>query len=965
MRLDPPQVWLRQYWCHVGGFTAADVHPRFFVRKDAVEGVSYALCSHVARYDSIGATTKPVDRVYSHHHNCMSRNGKQLPIYDDMRRVGIHQYWFVVLYSIRAPLKDVMLVESALQQLLLPTSNVAVRSKSLPVDRILKGFRPIMRFRNAPRNDWKSSKQAQKFTNVSLGISSHLLSDLLSSVLHSGMRCAIFQVSPGQFSLQDSIKHVWSYRFSVVQFSVEHWESKPMPLVVAMRKKKWAAATQLIVLSLLAAPHDAIMHRFCWLCVRKPIVLYDLKRITPDCMLGLYMSAYLYLSAKPAQFLRNRIDASCRHIYGFMLSTRPTLKIPRDKSVSKVVAAQFLRWLIQQLPLHTAVIAWFCSRAQIVFTSPKSLGEVILNHRQTARSMKISCAPACTCSVFPFPRNAEGCVETRASHPSVLLFCGPLIGMNLTTKLLSDGQVALSTLQKSMDILQDSFVRQVVTHDTWGKAVLVPWLKQQCDLAVKTIWKPIEVVDSLFTHTEAVRINSQLNGLVVLPLDRNINAAYLMCPTVFWSRFKATYWDSPCYTHLHTEEKFFVSKMRSSYMQHGFHKVVPMTAGGTLGSSYILPKNKNPAKSRPIVNTKGMPGRKMSSVVSAVLMLLISKAVTFMHFNLSATKDLKHRLHEFSRYFTKFDDVSLFSFDVNNMYSVLPHNSIMNALYQFLQLVRARLRTLSFHIYKFRKRKAAMTGRSPGSSKFYTIKFHQLPSFVQWEMEFMVFVAGSQILQQTTCIAMGGCCSPAMAQILCMYCEIQWLQSLKADAKYVRGVRFMDDSLLAVVRGAENLIQSYLTDCYPTECTLDGKLEAASVVPLLETAVHTFARKNLVCVHVNKNTAAIIDSKCQTILRYTHRYSAAGLKQRHAAWNGVFARMVSNTSPGFYFNLWWPCWAFFLELRYLGYSWSAISRFLRSLHSWRFDCPPQWNFQLQLFFRCLSVLVTSLQRLLG
>jgi hypothetical protein len=962
MRLSPPQVWLRQYWSNINGFNVVDVHPMFLIRKGA-DGVSYALMSHVARFDSIGATTKPIDRIYSHHHNCRTRNGKQLPVYDDIRRVGLHQYWFVVLYVIQAPLKDIMLVESALQQILLPTSNMSVRSKSLPASKILTGFRPIMRLRGVKKNTWREQRKPQTFVNVADGRSTLLLSEILSSLLQTGFSSALVKVIPGDFSMQMNIQHIWKYRFSSVQWYVGEWASRPMPLIVAMRRRHWAAATEIHILSLVTAPEDAIMHKFCWMCIRKPIVLYNLRHITPDCMLGLYRSVHLYLSAQPAQFLKTKIDSSCKHRYGFMLSARPTLKIPRDKSVSKATAAKFLHWLIEQLPVHQDLVSWFKARARVVFTAPISLGQILLNHRKAAKDLDKTCPPKCTCAAYALPRNEQGCVEVRGSHPAVMILCGPLVAMNLNTKLFVGKKELLCNLKKSMELLQDNFVTQIIKHDVWAQKNLAPWIRQQCDSAIYSFWQHSEEDDSLFSCTEAYKVKEKLSDFIVLPLDRNINAVYIMCPLEFWVRFKNTFWDNHHYTHLPESMDHYVSKMRTSYMHHGFHKITPLPRGGSLGSAYILPKNKNPVKVRPIVNTTKMPSKKMSSIVSAVLILLISKATNFLHFNLSATKDLKAKLQAFSEYFTKFSGVNLFSFDVNNMYTVLKHDAIFNALYQFMQLVRARLKSLSFHIYKYRKRKTAKVGKNPGSNKFYTIKFHQVPKFVMWELEFMIFFAGNQVLQQTTGIAMGGCCSPAVAQILCIYCELQWLQSLGADSKYIRGVRFMDDSLIAIVKGKEHIIQSYIHDCYPPECTLEGKLVAAPVVPLLETAVHVFADHHLVCVHVNKNTSSIIDGKYQCIVRYTHKFSSSSTRQVHAAWNGVIARMVANTSPGFYFNLWWPCWAFFLELRHLGFSWDDILRFVISLKAWKYDCPPQWCFYLQLFFRCLVVLVESFTRM--
>jgi hypothetical protein len=120
-----------------------------------------------------------------------------------------------------------------------------------------------------------------------------------------------------------------------------------------------------------------------------------------------------------------------------------------------------------------------------------------------------------------------------------------------------------------------------------------------------------------------------------------------------------------------------------------------------------------------------------------------------------------------------FQGLHLFYFDVNNMYTNLRLNNIETALYQFLHLVRARLKTLRFHIHKTRQKQAAMTGKNPGSRKFYSMQLHILPKFVMWELQNMVFWAGTTILRQQIGIAMDGCCSPTTTQILCIYCEFQ------------------------------------------------------------------------------------------------------------------------------------------------------------------------------------------------
>jgi hypothetical protein len=964
MRLNPPQVWLRKYWSTISEFPTMQVHPRFLLRKGA-PGVSYALLSHICRYDSVGATTNPVDRMYSHHHCCKDRTGKQLPVYSDIRRVGLEHFWFVVIYEVNAPLREIMSVESSLQQLLLPTSNVRVSGKSLPATKIIKGFRPVMRLRQIPANKWNQPRQLRTFTDLHSSLRSIRLGEIFAAMIREKRHSSRLDVSVGTADMHSGIKSVFAFRQSLVSIVTGSSRTGPIFLQHAFTCAEWKVDHVLEVHVLVTCPTDALVHSFLWQCIRRPFLFFDLKVIPPQLLLALYRQVDLHLPYKPASFLKNRFDSSCRFRFGFSLSMTPTLKLPRSPCVDKRAAVCCIKWIIQQLPIHPDLIAWFSSRVRVVLTAPLSLGAVLLNHRKFASSLSIKHPSPCCCSSFPLARGSHGCVEARCSDLASLLFCGPLIAENLNTSLHCGPETAHRRLQDGFNLFHSGFIEQLLSRDKFSQKQFLPWLLPHYSGMLQQVWVPPVESVSLFSVHEAVRIRRLLDGLVILPLDRNINAGFIMCPSVFWSRFETLYWKAPNYEHLSASPSQVLRDMQTSYVQHRFDHHVPLNSGGSLGSAYLLPKQKNPSKSRPIVNTLRMPGRKMSSVVSAVLILLISRATSFMHFNLGATKDLKRRLAEFSEYFTNFTGVRLFSFDVNNMYSVLRRGDIENALFQFLQLVRARLRTLSFHIHKFRKRKLHFWGRIQALENSILYLFVYYLCSPMWEIENMVFMAGDVVLQQSTGIAMGSCCSPAIAQILCIYCEVQWLQSLGADAKFIRGVRFMDDSLVAVVIGHEHVICSYVSDCYPEDCVLEGKLEGATVVPLLETAVHVYGGTNLVCVHNNKNLLSMIDGRYQSLVRYTNCFSFVSNHAAFVVWNGVVSRMVANTTPGFYFNLWWPMWAFMLELRKGGYGWVTISCFLSGLKAWKFDCPAVWCYQLQLFFRVFWISVQIFVRCCG
>jgi hypothetical protein len=77
-----------------------------------------------------------------------------------------------------------------------------VRSKSLHANKILTGFRPIMRLRGVKKNTWREQRKPQTFVNVADGRSTLLLSELLASLLQIGFSSALVKVIPGDFSMQ-------------------------------------------------------------------------------------------------------------------------------------------------------------------------------------------------------------------------------------------------------------------------------------------------------------------------------------------------------------------------------------------------------------------------------------------------------------------------------------------------------------------------------------------------------------------------------------------------------------------------------------------------------------------------------------------------------------------------------------------------------------------------------------------
>lgn len=416
--------------------------------------------------------------------------------------------------------------------------------------------------------------------------------------------------------------------------------------------------------------------------------------------------------------------------------------------------------------------------------------------------------------------------------------------------------------------------------------------------------------------------------------------------------------DAAHYQHVPVSEKQLLEQQRASYQQNGFHKHVPFLPGGA-GTANLIPKHKDDSRMRPITDTTKVPARGMSRAVAAVLMLLLSHFWSWASFNITATKDLAGRVAQFCSEFGEFGDVDIFSFDVKNMYTELRHQDVDNALYQFLQLVRSRLHTLSFHVHKSRKRKNAFVGVNPGSSLFYSMPFRILHKYVLWELDNNFFWAGNVLLKQSIGISMGGSCSPVLAQILCTWCEYTWLSSLGADARFIRGVRFMDDSTLFVVRGHSHLAVAYQQHCFPAGCVLEGDTVGVSSVNMLESQVSVLSRNRLACVHVNKNQVSLFSHHKQHIMRYVHAHSGTAVSTKFHTACGVLCRMFYNTTSQHVGMLWGPMLTFVCELVHLQYSFSFILAVLRSTLSrcHRLPIASQWVPMARLVIKCVMTVV--------
>jgi hypothetical protein len=180
------------------------------------------------------------------------------------------------------------------------------------------------------------------------------------------------------------------------------------------------------------------------------------------------------------------------------------------------------------------------------------------------------------------------------------------------------------------------------------------------------------------------------------------------------------------------------------------------------------------------------------------------------------------------------------SFDVKNMYTELPHASIVTAIEWLLhesQLTRFG-RHKRVHLALSGRRNVAFQ-RSGG---FVHITYTQLITFVLFDLANVYFTLGTTILRQHNGIPMGSPISPALAIIVCAHAEHLFKQTI-SDFPNFFAARYMDDlhatCTFAVTditgrRRAEEIFDN-LRNIYPAALTLE--LTATGSTDFLETSI--------------------------------------------------------------------------------------------------------------------------------
>ena len=226
---------------------------------------------------------------------------------------------------------------------------------------------------------------------------------------------------------------------------------------------------------------------------------------------------------------------------------------------------------------------------------------------------------------------------------------------------------------------------------------------------------------------------------------------------------------------------------------------------GQIPYGYVIPKDKDKNKYRPVVSYYNHKYKKLLNTVSRGVAGMLKMIDDEKHCILWKTGDLHKIMNEKitkllgnSSKNNKY--IKIRSYDIKNFYTNLNHNEIRKAFRWLVSEVRKKKRVCKYVSVCRNKDEKVRFGSRVDLDGWTVFDFSVFEDVIDMDLEFAIFRIGDVLLQQEKGVPMGSPLSPILAILVAAYYESCFFENCQEDErKLIDGVRYVDDiTILAV-----------------------------------------------------------------------------------------------------------------------------------------------------------------------
>ncbi|GBG84771.1 hypothetical protein CBR_g39148 [Chara braunii] len=421
---------------------------------------------------------------------------------------------------------------------------------------------------------------------------------------------------------------------------------------------------------------------------------------------------------------RKGVSAGCSR-EGFVDYTLKVL----HASVLKTEVRRKVESVIDKKMDDHALVAFVKKKVRMVNTRNRTVGEVIHNHRRHAHTQPVSCP----CEHHLLTKK-DGHILTRVSE----IKNEPMFVRNAKNVTRPDEQ------NSKRDIIQ-------------GISMAIAHLKgrTQEEMNFDSCVKTENGKCAAWIEGEVRNWASKNQGLVLVPVDRNPGDTVLICPVLYRHGFGSTFTWNPDYESVGKPEAEVLARCKKESEEAGLTEIGRWKSDGKLGRSYVISKDKDLQRWRPIAPACNDPAVLVQRRGARALHCLVTRFSRRKNFHLKSTMELKEDLENAGEILSRegCDMAMGRCYNIKEMFSSISHASVKDEVSDLV---------MHFEEQGWRQVRVATRGKLCHMSKtdrkepgFVTVKLDMIRTIVEYDVADAYMMHGGVVRKQIIGIPMG------------------------------------------------------------------------------------------------------------------------------------------------------------------------------------------------------------------
>jgi hypothetical protein len=329
---------------------------------------------------------------------------------------------------------------------------------------------------------------------------------------------------------------------------------------------------------------------------------------------------------------------------------------------------------------------------------------------------------------------------------------------------------------------------------------------------------------------------------------------------------------------------------------------------GRLPYAYVLPKNKDISRCRPVVSYYNHPHKRLLNLCSRAVAGML-KRIESSHCILWKTGDLLERMREnIDALVNGRDDaiISVRAYDIKNFYTCLSHDEIRKAYFWMVSELKKCVgrRCKYVNVSNDRSEKIRIDSKM-NVYGWHSFDFDMLFNIINMDLNNTIFSVGDVLLKQKKGVPMGSPISPVLAIMVAAYYENMFYLDCGSDAECrFRGMRYVDDILAMAVYDEKKIgdekkmlnVLDKFENCYHEDLTLEKESIIDGNFVFLEGEIMMYGNDKMLMRYKNVNWNYICENGKQKIRRYMHWKSYTSRKVKSSTILGAMSRILVHSS---------------------------------------------------------------------